>query len=389
MQRLNVSLKKNNDNDLYYDDRSNNNKNDIAKNNFSYSVKTVSHRTNRQNIGTAEFVQVPIKKIVGNTNNKNINHNNNNNFLKNSSNYNKKKNQGSDSDYNSSDEENKKKQHPNINNYVEYIKKNMISKSNKEDKKKNDRFNTIDSESDSDSDEKINELVENEQYNESESDSEEEKKIRILEKHVKIDDEPATAEIISFKIFNKLEPIISDIKINKDNLGLKLIFNINNKSLKSPFYLLNYQIRREIFLGTIIKKNDDYELERTIEYNKLEFDNNFTIKFNIIDLHSQKVSLVQEIEINLANILDRSITKYIKKHIKNDRRESKYENRESKYENRESKYENRESKYENREMKNDKKVKYKEDFDNKKIKKKNEVVEDKPKILRVSKNFRY
>lgn len=364
MQRLNVSLRKNNDNDLYYND-SKPYKNEMARNNFTNSVKTMNHRTNRQNISTTEYAGVPIKKILNTADNKP------NSSQKNRTNNKEtRRKYQSESENESSEEEYiiKKRKEPNMNKYVEYIKNNMLSKSKNYDE---DRLKPIDSETDSDTNQDSETSDQSDKSDQSYNESN--RKIKLNETHFKLREESGSVEISSFKMFSKLEPIILDIKVAKHNMGIKFIFSINNKSIKAPFYLLNYQMSREIFLGTLTKKKNDYDLERVIEYNKLEFHDNYAIKFNIIDIYSDKVKLIQEIEIDMSKLLDKSISKNKNKNKHDKYKSSKSQTKKVKYIEESPKY-----KYD-KNNKNDK---------NKKTNIKREIEEVKPKVLKKSKDFR-
>lgn len=372
MNRVNVSIKRNRDDDYEYGNRNNsrsNNKNENDKTNFLSSVKTMNHRTNRQNISTTEFVGVPLKKIINKSENpQNSKNNSNTQHIKNS---NKKiYNSNYDSEYNSDDEKNKRKQHPDINNYVQYIKNNILKKEEESNVKKNtknkrseyyeDKLKSIDSETE--------EAYSEEERNSDEEESEEENNIiKLNENNIKLSENSTSAEIISFKIYNKLEPIISDVHLQKNENGIRFIFDINSSSLKQPSYLLNYRISRNIFLATIMKKDSNYQICRTIEYSKLQFEDEPIIKFMIEDIYSHNHHYVQEMEINLLKIMDKSLKK--KKFVKREEKSKVPEK---------SKVQEK-SKVVDKKLKNTDREEYKNYRE----------PEEKPKVLKKSKNFKY
>ncbi|ARF08784.1 hypothetical protein Catovirus_1_834 [Catovirus CTV1] len=398
MNRVNAPLRRNNDNDYNY----NRGNNKTESNNFASSVKTMSHRTNRQNIGTTEFVGVPIRKIIQ----KNPTDNNNS---KGTSNIHKalkknppKKDYESDNEYDSNDENNNKKQHPSIDNYVQYIKNNMLKEvdlNNKKSKKTtNYDLKSIDSE-DNESDDDNN--------SDESNDSEYKSVFKLHEKNLRLSEKAISAEITSFRIHNKKEPIISNIHVQKTDTGLRFIFNVNSQSLKSPSYLLNYKISRNIFLATLTKKDNDYDLSRTIEYGQLQFEEEPRIKFFVEDIYSNNQN-IQEIEINLLKLLDKKTQKTFnsRKHIEKKKNDSK---------------DNKRSGSRNEKNRDNKKNRYDEDSDdgneddisnknsnnvrnnnktnnnnrnnnngnNMNNRNNNNKSKDEPKVLKKSKNFRY
>ncbi len=351
MNRFNVSLKKNNDD---YGYKSNYDvKND--KSNYSSSVKTMDHRTNRQNIGSAEFVSIP-KKIIS---------------VK-SSNITKK-------NYNDEYIEQNKKKNPDMNNYMQYIKNNMNTRSNQNSREnvKNKYENMNSENSDNDS------YNSNNSDNESDSMSSRDTNVINIKKNDIILDENATsAEIISFKVFNKSEPIITDVNMFKDDNGIRFNFDINKNAISLPCYTINYKTNREYFLATISKSNTENTLSRMIDFYKLELLQNLSITFIVMDLYTHSTArVIQELVVDLTHYLDKSfLAKLNRKKLlqnNNDKHNDKRNDRD----------------YDIQNDKQNNSDKHKYNFPQQKVdqynKKKHDNKPPEPRVLKKSKNFMF
>lgn len=206
-------------------------------------LKTSNYRTNRQNIGAVESIRKKLKKVEADDydNNKTV---------------------------------------------IIHQPKKEIQKS-----KKNIIYSTITSENESD------DISDDDEVSSEEL-------IALNKNNVKLSSS-RTYEIKmkSYKIYNKTEQIINNIIIKKTNSGISFTFDINNNAIKRDFYLLNYQIDREVLLATLDNKNRNYKITRKIDYDNLVFQNDLFIQFNIVDIHSKKIYLIQEFKIDLTKIV--------------------------------------------------------------------------------------
>lgn len=242
-------------------------------------TKSNSHRTNRQSIGQTETVRKTTRiynastdKIAANTKT-----NNNSNIAKSGK--------------------------IDINNYVESIKKTSTEK--KEDYTKYD--------ADYPSDTDTYGQVDNKNTQTPSKHQEDSDVYRLDVGHNDVEGFEKNIIKIKYDVEKSKIPIVTAIYAQKKTTGIRFTFCINNKILPKPFYSLYYNINREIYMGMIIKKEnkETSQLSRTIEYGKLSFLDDYTIRFIVEDPNSNHYGIVQELHIDFSGFIDK---RKVKKH---------------------------------------------------------------------------
>lgn len=139
-------------------------------------------------------------------------------------------------------------------------------------------------------------------------------KAKSMDEHLKYVKENynVPAEITSFKIFNKNDPIILNIGMQRDTEtdGIRFNFEINSNALLRPCYILNYHyINRDIFLATISKTDANASISRTISSTKINDLQTSEIKFTVVDMYSDNNTIAQELIVDMTPIIGKRVAK--------------------------------------------------------------------------------
>lgn len=256
-------------------------------------TKSNSHRTNRQSIGHTETIAN--KKTIRIYDN-NPNNTNKTVHTKPSDNLNAGKSKKND-----------------IDNYVENIKKLSTGNKNNDKKYNNEKYD-IKYTSDTDTDDENDSNDCNDKNIITSSRHQEDSDFYRLDVgHNDIDIPEKNTTKIKYSTKKSKLQIIDAIHAKKKTTGIRFTFSINSKTLQKPFYSIYYNVNREIYMGMIIQKNDrdTLRLSRTIEYDKLSFLNEYTIKFLVEDPNSYHYEIIQELHVDLSDFIDK---KKLKKH---------------------------------------------------------------------------
>lgn len=108
------------------------------------------------------------------------------------------------------------------------------------------------------------------------------------------------ATVTQNKTKDDLDKLITAIKLSydKDGLGLRFLFEIDEKALKYPCYTINYKTTKEKFLATLFKKDGLINISRLIEFSNLQKQ----VTFIVMDLYSDKKPIIyQEVTLDLSN----------------------------------------------------------------------------------------